>query len=124
MGVLMEEKKGYAASFDQSMSERRNVTGFIKGVFDQRYESSQEAQAKIAERQEHILKDNFEVVSLAPQTACRTNRRCASASECEGDRQSGFAPAHEQILTDIGEQTVFPQVELQLSRHSCSDCCS
>ena len=44
------------------------------------------------------MKENFEVVSLAPQTDCRANRRCASASEFERDRQSGFAPPHERIF--------------------------
>ena len=45
------------------------------------------------------MRDNFEVVSLAPQTDCRANRRCASASEFERDRLSG----------EISSQSVFPQ---------------
>ena len=32
MGALMEEMKGYAAAFDHLMSERRHVTGYIKGL--------------------------------------------------------------------------------------------
>ena len=47
------------------MSERRNVAGYIKGLFDQYDELSQEIQAKIADRQELI------------------------SSEFEGDRRSG-----------------------------------
>ena len=45
------EEEGYAAALDQLMSERRNVTGHTKGLFDQRDELNQENQAKIAERQ-------------------------------------------------------------------------
>ena len=33
VGVLTEEKQGYAAAFDQLMSERWNVTGYTKGPF-------------------------------------------------------------------------------------------
>ena len=53
-----------------------------------------------AKRQELILKDKFEVVSLAPQPDCRANRRCGSASEFEKDRRSGLAPPQEQILME------------------------
>ena len=48
--------KGLCAAFDQFMSECRKVTGHIKGLFGQHDELSQEIQAKIAERQELILK--------------------------------------------------------------------
>ena len=44
MGVLMEEKKGHATAFDHL-----NVTGYLKGFFDQRDELYQQVQAKIAE---------------------------------------------------------------------------
>ena len=102
LGVLMEEKKekGCAAASDQLMSERWNVTSCLKGLFGQRVEWNQDMQAKIAERQELSLKENFEVVSLAPQTDCRANRRCASATEFERDRRSGLAPRHEQNLPE------------------------
>ena len=36
-----------------------------------------------------ILKENVEAESLAPQTDCRANHRCASVSEFERDRRSG-----------------------------------
>ena len=36
MGVLMEDKKSHSAAVDQLVSERRNVTGYIKGLCDQR----------------------------------------------------------------------------------------
>ena len=53
MGALMKEKKGYAAAFDQLMSEKRNVTGCTNWTFlGQRGEMKHEIQAKIAERQE------------------------------------------------------------------------
>ena len=58
------------------------------GLLDQREELNQEIQTKIAERQELTQKENLEVVSLEPQTDCRANRRCASSSEFERDRQS------------------------------------
>ena len=64
MGVLMGEKKGYAAAFDQLMSERRNVAGYTKGLFDQCDELTEEIPAKIAERQE-LSFESFEVVSAA-----------------------------------------------------------
>ena len=32
IGVLMEEKNGYAAGFDHLMSERQNVIGCTKGL--------------------------------------------------------------------------------------------
>lgn len=57
MGLLKEKKKGYSAAFGQLISECQNVTGDMKGLFDQRDELNQEIQAKIAERQE--LKDEF-----------------------------------------------------------------
>ena len=38
MGVLMEEKKGYAADVDQVVTECWNVTGDIKGFCDKRDE--------------------------------------------------------------------------------------
>ena len=47
---------GYAAAFDQLMSESRNVTGFFKGFCDQRDEFNPEIQAKIAVRLELFLK--------------------------------------------------------------------
>ena len=62
---LMEEKV-YAAAFDQLMSERRNVTGDIKEVCDQRDEVIQQIQAKIAVLLDLILK---------------VHRRCARASQ-------------------------------------------
>ena len=101
MVVLMEEKKGDAAAFDQLMSERRNVTGDIKGLCDQRDVLNQEIQAQTAVRPELILKEHFEVMSLAPQTDCRASRRCANASQFQRDLQSGLAPTYEQI--SIGE---------------------
>ena len=82
------------------MSERRNVQGYIKGLLDQRDELNQEIQAKIAERQELVLKEKLEVVSLAPQTDLRANRGCARVSEFERDRLRGLAPPNEQILMD------------------------
>ena len=45
MGGLMEEK-GHAAAFGQLISERRNVTGCIEGLFDQRDELNRKVQAK------------------------------------------------------------------------------
>ena len=71
-----------AAAVDHMMPERQNVTDYINSLFNQRKELQQEVQAKIAEWQELILKDNFDVVSLAPQTDCRANRPCASEVDC------------------------------------------
>ena len=72
MGLLMEEKMGYAAAF--GIDERRNVTGYIKELCVQRDELNQEIQAKLAVLHEQILK---------------VYRRCASASEFGQDLRSG-----------------------------------
>ena len=54
----------------------------LKAYLDERDELNLLIQAKIADRQELILKEHFEVVSLAPQTNRRANCSCATASEC------------------------------------------
>ena len=55
MGVLMEDKKSHSVAFNQLVSERRNATGYIKGLCDQRDEQNQKMQARIAERRELIF---------------------------------------------------------------------
>ena len=67
MGVVMEEKKDFAAAFHHLTSERRNVTGYIKGLVDQPDELNQEIQAKTAGPVLQSLKETFEVVRLVPQ---------------------------------------------------------
>ena len=64
------------------LSERRNVAGPYQGSFDQRDVLKQQIQAKIAERQELILKENIAVVSLAPQTGLQSK---SSMCQCFRD---------------------------------------
>ena len=59
-------EEGSTAAFDHLMSERRNVTGYIKGLVDQRDELKQEIRAKTAGPVLQSLKEIFEVVRLVP----------------------------------------------------------
>ena len=77
----MEETKGYASAFDQLMSGRQKDMVHSKGLCVQIDGSNQEIQARTAERQQLILKENLEVLSVVPQTDCRANRRRASFSD-------------------------------------------
>ena len=62
----MEEKKSYSAALDQLMSERRNVTGYIKGLVDQRNKLNHGIRLKTAGPVLQSLKETFEVVRLFP----------------------------------------------------------
>ena len=73
-----EEKCVVVAVGDKSLAERREGKKTEK-------KPEQEIEAKMAGRLEWmhdlILKENVEVVILAPQTDRRASRRCASASD-------------------------------------------
>ena len=62
-GVLMEEKKRYAAALDHLVSER-NVTGQNKRLSDQRDELNHEIQAKTSQRQQLIFQGLKEIVKV------------------------------------------------------------
>ena len=62
----MGERKGYFDAFGQLMSERRNVTGYIEGLRDQRDELNQEIRAKTAGPVLQSMQEAFEVVRLVP----------------------------------------------------------
>ena len=59
IGVLMQEKQGYATALGQWMSDHGNVTDHIKGLRDQRYEVNQEIRAKAAGPMLQSLKETY-----------------------------------------------------------------
>ena len=106
MGVLTEEKSACATALNQSMSERGNVVGYIKGLRDQS-ELNQEIRAKTAPVLQS-LKEASEVVKLVPHAALwlkwqRRRALCLSFQDAPCTDESALVTCFRMQLLQEGE---------------------